>query len=41
MADLPSEARDPSADGTHGPMEWPRIPGCQIEARAAASDLLL
>ncbi|HET7247855.1 MAG TPA: hypothetical protein VFJ07_23805 [Streptosporangiaceae bacterium] len=33
MADLPSEARDSSADRTHGIMEWPRIPGYEIEGR--------
>jgi hypothetical protein len=36
MADLPSETNDPSADRAAGNMEWPRIPGYQIEARIGA-----
>ena len=39
MADLPSKAWDPSADGAHGHMEWPAIPGYQIEARVGAGGM--
>jgi serine/threonine protein kinase len=39
MADLPSETRDPSADRTHGIMEWPRIPGYEIEGRVGAGGM--
>jgi len=39
MADLPNEARDPSADHTHGIMEWPRIPGYEIEGRVGAGGM--
>jgi serine/threonine protein kinase len=39
MADLPSEARDSSADRTHGIMEWPRIPGYEIEGRIGAGGM--
>ena len=39
MADLPSETGDPSADRTHGIMEWPRIPGYEIEGRVGAGGM--
>jgi len=39
MADLPSKAWDPSADGAHGHMEWPAIPGYQIESRVGAGGM--
>ena len=39
MADLPGETSDPSADSTHGIMEWPRIPGYEIEGRVGAGGM--
>jgi serine/threonine protein kinase len=39
MAGLPSEARDPVADLAHGMVEWPRIPGYQIEGRVGAGGM--
>jgi serine/threonine protein kinase len=39
MADLPSKPWDPSADGAHGHIEWPAIPGYQIEARVGAGGM--
>jgi hypothetical protein len=39
MADLPSEASDTSADRAHGIMEWPRIPGYEVEARVGAGGM--
>jgi serine/threonine protein kinase len=39
MADLPSEAHDPPADRMHEIMEWPRIPGYQVEARIGAGGM--
>jgi Protein kinase domain len=39
MADLPSETSDPSADRAYGIMEWPRIPGYEIEGRVGAGGM--
>jgi len=39
MADLLSGAHDPPADRAHGIMEWPNIPGYQIEARIGAGGM--